>query len=135
MLDELNNEDTVKAEEAVLVEEKIEDKEDAVEITVNADVIVEAPKSEESQALAPVENGVLGSTKVTKTASKPKSKIDKVVADDNVAVFSTSNVTWNGVGKVYRGINIVTAEAAEKWLERSHIRIATPQEVAKEYGL
>lgn len=131
----LDNKDAVKVEEAVAVEEKLEDKNVAVEPIVNTDVILEAPKQEEKQALAPVENGVLGSTKVTKTASKPKPNIEKVVPAEKVAVFSDKNVTWNGVGKVYRGINIVTEEAAEKWLERSHIRIATPEEVAKEYGL
>jgi hypothetical protein len=39
------------------------------------------------------------------------------------------------VGKVNRGYNIVTEEEAEQWATRNHIRIATPQEVAKEYGL
>jgi hypothetical protein len=38
------------------------------------------------------------------------------------------------VGKVYRGYNIVEKDAAEKWLTRSHIRTATPEEVAKEFG-
>lgn len=131
MSDELNNENTIDFEN-VVVEEKLED---VVEPAVDPAVIVEVKKEEESPALAPVENGVLGSSKISKTASKPKVKTDKVVADDKVAVFSTSNVTWNGVGKVYRGINIVTAAAAERWLERPHIRIATPEEVAKEYGL
>jgi hypothetical protein len=51
-----------------------------------------------------------------------------------VALFSTKNVTWSEVGKVYRGYNIVEKDAAEKWLTRSHIRIATPEEVAKEFG-
>jgi hypothetical protein len=38
------------------------------------------------------------------------------------------------VGKVYRGYNIVEKDAADKWLTRSHIRMATPEEVAKEFG-
>jgi hypothetical protein len=52
-----------------------------------------------------------------------------------VAVHSTRNVTWPNVGKVYTGYNIVTQEAADKWKTRDHIRIATPEEVAKEFGL
>ncbi len=51
-----------------------------------------------------------------------------------VAVHSTKNVSLPGVGKIYRGYNIVTPEQAEKWLTRSHIRLATPEEVAKEFG-
>ncbi len=131
----LDNKDAPEVLETVAVEEKLKDNDVAAEPIVEADVIVEAPKQEETQALAPVGNGILGSTKVTKTASKPKPNIEKVVPTEKVAVFSDKNVTWNGVGKVYRGINIVTEEAAAKWLERSHIRIATPEEVAKEYGL
>jgi hypothetical protein len=38
------------------------------------------------------------------------------------------------VGKVYRGYNIVTKEQADKWLTRDHIRLATPEEVAQEFG-
>ncbi len=136
MLDELKNEDTIDVEETIAIEEKIEDEADSTEAAENTDVIVEAPKSEETQALAPVENGVLGSTKVTKTASKPKPKSDKAALDERVAIFSTKNVTWSEIGsKVYRGYNIVKPAIAEKWLTKDFIRAATPEEVAKEYGL
>lgn len=140
MSDELINNEVVPA--------KLEDGEALIPATVSAEVVEklveqyeeaviaqEEKIKDEEQKLAPVENGAIGSVKTVKTSPKAKAKVDKVVAEDKVAVFSTSNVTWNGVGKVYRGINIVSAEAAEKWLERSHIRIATPEEVAKEYGL
>jgi DNA-binding protein H-NS len=79
-----------------------------------------------------VANGVLGSTKVTKPEPKPAAK--KAAKKDTVAVHSTRNVTWNGVGKVYTGYNIVTKEAADQWVKRDHIRLATPEEVAREYG-
>lgn len=79
-----------------------------------------------------VENGVIGTGKVAKkpkaTAAKTEVKVEKV------AIHSTKNVTWSGVGKVYRGYNLVTPEQAEKWLTRSHIRTATPQEVAREFN-
>lgn len=93
-------------------------------------------KVEEAQALAPLESGAIGVSKVAKTPKQEKPKQSKKLEDVNkVAVHSTKNVTWNGVGKVYRGYNIVTAEQAEKWATRDHIRIATPQEVAREFGL
>lgn len=149
---ELYNEHAIKTTIDEIVEEKLED-EEVVELTVTEvaedkteeavvaepiveeNIIVESAKPEETYALAPVENNAIGSSKVAKPSNKLKDKTKKIVPDEKVAVFSTSNVTWSGVGKVYRGINIVTAEAADKWLERSHIRIATPEEVAKEYGL
>lgn len=79
-------------------------------------------------------NGAIG---VSKTAKQDKKKDvpKKAKTDKTVAIHSTRNVTWNGVGKVYRGYNIVSQEIADKWLTRDHIRLATPQEVAKEYGL
>ena len=63
-----------------------------------------------------------------------KDKVTEKPKKDVVAVHSTRNVTWSGVGKVYRGYNIVTKEAAEKWLTRDHIRLATPEEVARDFG-
>lgn len=54
---------------------------------------------------------------------------------DKVAVYSSRNVSWQGVGKVSKGYNIMTKDKAEQWLTRDHIRIATPEEVAKEYGI
>lgn len=98
--------------------------------------VVEAPAyqaPEEVQALGSVAEGVIGATNAPKApekkkTAKPESKKDKV------ALYSTKNVTWSEVGKVYRGYNIVDKDAAEKWLTRSHIRTATPEEVAKEFG-
>lgn len=75
-------------------------------------------------------NGAIGSPKAD-NASKPT----KTEVENKVAVFSTKNVDWPGVGKVVKGYNIVSKEQSEKWITRNHIRIATPQEVAQEYGL
>jgi hypothetical protein len=55
-------------------------------------------------------------------------------AKEKVALYSTKNVTWSGVGQVSKGYNIVTRQAAEKWSTRDHIRIATPEEVARDFG-
>ena len=84
-----------------------------------------------------LENGVVGS----KVADKDKKAADAKKSsaepknDDRVAIHSTRNVNWPGVGKVTKGYNIVSPEIAEKWLTRSHIREATPEEVLKEYGI
>ena len=51
-----------------------------------------------------------------------------------VALHSTKNVIWEGVGKIEKGYTIVPKAIAEKWLTRSHVREATPEEVAREYG-
>jgi len=101
-----------------------------------AQAVVETPAyeaPEEVQALGSVEAGVIGATTAPKTTERKKSA--KVAEPkETVALYSTKNVTWSEVGKVYRGYNIVEKDAAEKWLTRSHIRVATPEEVAKEFG-
>lgn len=89
----------------------------------------------EAQAVGSVANGAIGVTTAPEPSPKPAKKAAaKPAKEDTIAIHSTRNVTWEGVGKVYRGYNIVTKEAAEQWKTRSHIRIATPEEVAKEFG-
>lgn len=63
-------------------------------------------------------------------------KANKVSAkeEEKVAIYSSRNVSWPGVGKVLKGYNIVTKPISEKWLQRNHIRIATPEEVARDFG-
>lgn len=131
------------------------DESPAVEETVAEDIVVDAPEAivEEPKAdsavitaevseeqPAPVQvlgnvNGAIGATTMVPEPKKPVVKKEKKAAkQDTVAIHSTKNVTWPGVGKVYVGYNIVEKEESEKWLTRSHIRLATPQEVAKEFG-
>jgi len=98
--------------------------------------VVEAPAyqaPEEVQALGSVAEGVIGATTAPRAPERIKSAKAAEVKE-TVAIFSTKNVTWPEVGKVYRGYNIVEKEAASKWLTRSHIRAATPEEVAREFG-
>ena len=88
---------------------------------------------EEIQALGAVAEGVIGAT--TAAVAAPRKKNSKSQEKkETVAIHSTKNVTWSEVGKVYRGYNIVEKDAADKWLTRPHIRMATPEEVAKEFG-
>ena len=87
--------------------------------------------SDFASGITAVNNGVIGTgaVKITNTEKKPiKAESEKI------AVYSTRNVTWQGVGKVYRGYNIVNKEQADKWLTRDHTRLATPEEVAEEFG-
>jgi len=111
--------------ETPVVEEEVQH-EDAISAPA-----YEAP--EEVQALGSVADGVIGASTAPKAPAKKKSAKAAEVKE-TVALYSTKNVTWPEVGKVYRGYNIVEKDAAEKWLTRSHIRTATPEEVAKEFG-
>jgi len=123
--------------EAPVVEEPVEEHiAETPVVEEAAQAVVEAPvyqAPEEVQALGSVANGVIGATTVTK-APERKKKEKAAEVKETVALYSTKNVTWSEVGKVYRGYNIVDKDAAEKWLTRSHIRTATPEEVAKEFG-
>jgi hypothetical protein len=77
------------------------------------------------------DDNVIGSGSADK---KEAVRLNPVEEKETVAVYSTKNVTWSGVGQVSKGYNIVTKQAAEKWATRSHIRIATPEEVARDFG-
>ena len=80
-------------------------------------------------------NGVLGSTTpVQQEVHAAPAAPNAPLTSDKVAVFSTRNASWGEFGKVYNGYNILSPKAAEAWLTRDHCRIATPEEVAKEFG-
>jgi hypothetical protein len=83
--------------------------------------------------IAPIPSGAIGTAKVKPIIKEQKEK--EVVVFEKVAIHSTKNVYWPGVGKVSKGYNIIKRELAEKWLDREYIREATPQEIAREYGL
>lgn len=91
------------------------------------------PVASSEPALAPVADNVIGTGTKKKTAKKPAAKAgDTSPKPEMVAIYSTRNVSWIGVGRVLTGLNIVTKEQADKWLTRDHIRAADPKEVAKE---
>jgi hypothetical protein len=124
------------AEEPVTETPVVEYAEETPFVEEAAQAVVEAPvyqAPEEVQALGSVAEGVIGATTAPKAPEKKKSS-KAAAKKETVALYSTKNVTWSEVGKVYRGYNIVEKDAAEKWLTRSHIRVATPEEVAKEFG-
>jgi hypothetical protein len=90
--------------------------------------------SETVTGVGPLETGAIGVTQQKREPKKAAPKPKKENTEEKVALHSTRNVTWPEVGKVYRGYNVVSKTAADKWLTRDHIRIATPEEVAKAFG-
>lgn len=150
MSEEINNEEVLVANlaegETVIPEDKVEDIKEVVEEVLKTAKVEEAPATPEvisapepseiptKPGIGLVGDGAMGSTTVP-VAAKPKPAAKKAaVKEDTVAIHSTRNVTWSGVGKVYSGYNIVTKDQADKWLTRSHVRLATPQEVAQGFG-
>ena len=117
-----------QVEEAPAIVEAPEAEEQAV---VGTDSF--APSTAEVQAVGSVADGAIGVASTPRPVKK-SAPSKKKAAQDTVALHSTKNVTWPGVGKVYTGYNVVDKDAADQWLTRSHIRVATPDEVAKAFG-
>lgn len=89
----------------------------------------------EMKTVGLVGDGAIGST-TKKVSSSPKPKVQKKKEEvEKVALHSTRNVSWPGVGKISKGYNIVVSEKADMWLSRDHVRLATPEEVAREFGV
>lgn len=134
MFENKNNKEVIPAMlsngEALIPTEQVEDWV-AINMLINEQENL-SPEVLESPEEVPEDTQVLDAPEPD--TSKEEKPLPKKKKEDKVAVYSTRNVTWTGVGKVYTGYNIVTPEAAEKWLERNHIRMATPEQVAKEFG-
>ena len=128
----------------------------AAESEVVTDVAISAPKStiinEEGQkviagppAPKPTRKSNINSDKEEKTVSsraadaalakKPSNvKKEEPKKEEKVALWSSKNIRWTGTGTLAKGYNIVTKEAADKWLKKQGIRKATPEEIATYYG-
>jgi hypothetical protein len=105
--------------------------EPVVEVAVEA-AVVEAPPAEEPvQSLGFTETGAIGSMAADGPSKKVKAEVD---LSEKLAIHSTKSVRWEEVGAISKGYNIVTKAQADKWLTRSHVRIATPEEVKKAFG-
>ena len=121
--------------EDVVVEEPV--KSPVVEeVKAEEPVVINAPVYDagpQEQALGAVANGVIGATTTPKAPKKkPQAKPEKDAKI--VAIISTKNVSWIGVGKVSKGINIVSQKEADEWMTRDHITLVSAEEVAKEFG-
>jgi hypothetical protein len=115
-----------KYEDAV---KKLQDKENR-QNQVKSETKAKGGKKKSSMQGA--EDGIIKSAtadrpKKTTTSTKPKK--------ETVAIYSDRNVSWVGVGKIVKGYNIVTPAQAEQWLTRNHVRKATPEEVASQFGV
>lgn len=66
-----------------------------------------------------------------------KKDIPKDDGPDKIALYSDRNKhnSDKKKGSLKVGYNIVTKEAAEWWLSRKGVRIATPEELARHYGI
>jgi len=108
---------------------------------MNDDNIIKNPVpknfQKKTEAISPVKNGVIGTgTIAEKNKKKAVEKEVKVKKEyEKVAIFSSKSVSLPGVGKVSKGYNIIPKNTLDKWLERDHVREATPQEIAEEFGL
>lgn len=121
--------------EEVVVEETPKAEEEDSSFVINSDSSSDSSKSKKStpkKALAPVADGVIGSGGSDTPLPKPQ-KAKPVNDADAVGIYSTRNIRWENVGQVWRGYNIVSKSDSEKWLERPQIRVATPEEIAREF--
>lgn len=100
-----------------------------------AENVISAPTRETSSGPSIIsnDNGVIGSPQAERVFNKVVEEEPKE-NPNRTAVWSDKNIRWQGVGSLVKGYNIVTKEAAEKWLSRDGIREATPEEVATHYG-
>jgi hypothetical protein len=125
----------VVAEKAPLVVEEVVELEvtppSVVETAEKVIASVEPVKKAKSKPSVENVNSAIGSSTADRGSVSPK-KAAK--SEEKVAVFSEKNVSWNGVGKLYRGYNIVSKKEADKWTTRSFARLATPEEFAREFG-
>lgn len=121
----------VKIEE-VVIEEAVVNNEDGQEV-------ITGPKKVRAPRKSNTKNNTDG-TVVSNAADAALAKKNNVVEEskkeeeEKVAVWSSKNIRWTGVGYLSTGYNIVTKEAAEKWLGRQGVREASPEEVATYYG-
>jgi hypothetical protein len=119
--------------EALIPHSLIEKYKEAVKAQEERNDVISSDKMATSPNLSVTSNeeNVIGSASAEKKETvKPKAFESK----DTVAIYSTRNVNWSGVGQVSKGYNIVTKQASEKWATRDHIRLATPEEVARDFG-
>lgn len=111
---------------ADVVEEEVA-KTEGVNVITSPDPVPSEP------ALAPVKDGAIGSSS-KKPSTKAPAKKKAVVSEEKVAVFSERNLSWSGLGKVYRGYNIVSKKDSIQWVTLGAVRLATPEEIKEEFG-
>lgn len=86
-------------------------------------------------ALTQDSRGVFSSGAVEEKPKKAAPKKATKKKEDTVAVYSGRNVVWQDVGKLSKGYNIISAKLLSKWLTKPYVREASPEEVAREFGV
>lgn len=86
-------------------------------------------------ALTQDARGVFSSGSTTEQPKKSAPKKTTKKKEETVAVYSGRNVVWQDVGKLSKGYNIISAKLLDKWLTRPYVREASPEEVAREFGV
>lgn len=122
------------AEAFSTVKDKIKGMPEADDNNVIGSSRTNATGGKKKAVIGSVNNGAIGTTKIDTKKSVTQS-LDPEDKEEMVAVFSSKNVLWQDVGSISKGYNIFSKSEAEKWLTRGHVRLATPEEVAQEYGL
>jgi DNA-binding protein H-NS len=130
-VEELVSKYEVAVEEQKLIEEAKASATISEAVEENNVITAPGKKTGKKPKVVTVADGIIASRSASKPNKEKKASAQKT---ETVAIYSTKNVTWSGVGKVYRGYNIVSVIEADKWIQRDHIRLATPEEVAKEFG-
>ncbi len=95
------------------------------------------PKRDKKQPVSSSKSndgGVVVSGPAEKNYPPVKAEKPAGVPSEKIAVYSEKNLYWHGLGNLDKGYNIITKEAAEKWLKHRSVREATPKEVATYYG-
>lgn len=112
----------------ILKAAKSEDSDAVDEIVVELTDTAEEAEKPEPKAEEPVEK----TDKSEKAKKQKKSNVD----NDSVALFSNGGIYQAKWGELTKGYNIVSKEAAKYWLSHTtRVRLATPEEVAKHYGV
>jgi hypothetical protein len=93
------------------------------------------PKETPVQDMGSLDGGVIGTAPKTASKKKPNFTVSVPTEVEKVALFSTRNLSWSEVGNLSKGYTLVSRAAADKWLINKNVRIASPEEVKKEYDL
>lgn len=123
-----------KARASKKAEEASEDGEQPTQKIISGPEKKKAPRTSNVHAK---DNGAISSHAADRALTK---KVDTTVKQEKkdesekIAIWSDKNIRWSDVGTLVKGYNIVTKEAAAKWLAKQGIREATPEEVATHYG-
>lgn len=122
-------EETVAEEPVAVVEEPV------IEEVVPEPTVIVAPEPvETAPAITSVEDGVIGTGKVSKKKAAPAPKPAAEPVGEKVAIFASRNIHWQGMGKIQKGYAIVSKEDAEKWVTLPAVRLATPEEIKTYLG-